>query len=134
MFTTRVLATSLAALSLAGSVLAHGYTTELVADDKSYPMWAPWTDPYESPVPDRVGRKIANDGMHLVLLQGLVANHWLIGPITDLTSGDIACNKLGAAGQKISATVAPGGKVTFKWTNVRDFELSFSCYFLFPPI
>lgn len=38
----------------------------------------------------------------------------------------MACNKLGQTGQKITAKVAPGGKVKFQWTNVST--ASVSCF------
>ena len=63
MFSSRVLAYSLVIFSFARVALGHGTLLEVNVDGTSYEAWKPWTDPYESPVPDRVVRKITNDGM-----------------------------------------------------------------------
>lgn len=57
---------------------------------------------YQQPVPTRVVRKIPNDG-----------------PVTDITSTDIACNKGGNVGTNKTFDVNAGSDMTFQWTAVR---------------
>lgn len=59
---------------------------------------------YLSPVPVRVVRKIPSDG-----------------PVMDITSPDIACNKGGEDGTSDVFDVNAGSDMTFKWTNVRPY-------------
>jgi hypothetical protein len=53
----------------------------------------PFQDPYKTPSPDRVGRKIPDNG-----------------PVEDVTSIDIQCNK-GAVPAALIATAAAGSNV-----------------------
>lgn len=53
----------------------------------------PQTDPYKSPVPDRIVRKVPGDG-----------------PVEDITSIDLQCNQ-GAAPAALVASVAAGSEV-----------------------
>ncbi|KAI0630388.1 glycosyl hydrolase family 61-domain-containing protein [Trametes polyzona] len=95
-------AVSLAALALAfvapTAVNAHGYVQDYNIGGKTYSGWLPFSDPYESPVPNRIERKIPDDG-----------------PVLDVTSPDIACNKGGESGVSAYATAAAGSKITFNW-------------------
>ncbi|KAI0706801.1 glycosyl hydrolase family 61-domain-containing protein [Cerioporus squamosus] len=95
---------SLAALAVAlvapSAVNAHGYVQGLTVGGKSYSGWLPFTDPYESPVPKRIVRKVPDDG-----------------PVLDATSSDVACNKGGESGAGAVATAAAGSEVVFNWTN-----------------
>ncbi|EIW63682.1 uncharacterized protein TRAVEDRAFT_34449 [Trametes versicolor FP-101664 SS1] len=95
---------SLAALGLAliapTVVNAHGYIHTYEIGGTSYSGWLPFSDPYESPVPSRIERKIPSDG-----------------PILDVTSSDLACNKGGETGVKAIATAAAGSKITFDWQS-----------------
>ncbi|KAI0329410.1 hypothetical protein GY45DRAFT_1253005 [Cubamyces sp. BRFM 1775] len=90
------------ALTLVGpkAVSAHGFVHSYLIDGKNYTAWLPFTDPYESPVPARIERKIPDDG-----------------PVLDVTIPDIACNKGGETGAKASANVAAGDKIVFDWVN-----------------
>jgi len=92
-----ILTTLLAAIT---SVAAHGYVTSVVADGQTESGWAPFADPYMSPVPVRVVRKIPSDG-----------------PVTDISSTDIACNQGGNDGTTKVMDVNAGSDMTFKWTN-----------------
>ncbi|CAE6514569.1 unnamed protein product [Rhizoctonia solani] len=84
-----------ALLSVASSVLAHGNLQEIVVDTPpaTYIPWLPFQDPYKPTAPERVGRKIPDNG-----------------PIEDVTSIDIQCNK-GAVPAALIATAAAGSKV-----------------------
>ncbi|KAG8690098.1 hypothetical protein FRC11_013848 [Ceratobasidium sp. 423] len=92
-----MLLASLAVL-LAGatSVHAHGYVQTVNIGGQTYQGWHPFTDPYASPVPQTVVRKVPDDG-----------------PVT-YNSPDLTCNKGGAVGNGATATVAAGQSVT--WT------------------
>ncbi|KAI0374010.1 hypothetical protein BV20DRAFT_936307 [Pilatotrama ljubarskyi] len=81
-------------------VNAHGYVKSYQMGGQTYSGWLPFTDPYESPVPSRIERKIPSDA-----------------PITDATSPDIACNQGGESGVKAYGTVEAGSPITFEWTN-----------------
>ncbi|KAI0358477.1 hypothetical protein OH77DRAFT_1397441 [Trametes cingulata] len=93
-----------AALALAlvapSVVNAHGYVKWYKMGGQNYTGWLPFTDPYESPVPSRIERKIPSDA-----------------PITDASSPDIACNQGGESGVKAYGTVEAGSSITFGWTN-----------------
>ncbi|CDO72529.1 Auxilliary Activities Family 9 protein [Trametes cinnabarina] len=91
-----------AALALVGptAVSAHGYVKKYEIGSQTYPAWDPFNDPYASPVPNRIERHIPDDG-----------------PVLDVTSPDIACNKGGETGVNAFATIAAGDKITFDWTN-----------------
>jgi hypothetical protein len=81
-------------------VAAHGYVTSVTADGQTDSGWLPFTDPYMSPVPARVVRKIPNDG-----------------PVTDISKTDIACNQGGNLGTNQMLDVNAGSDITFQWTN-----------------
>ena len=49
-------------LSLATIVKGHGFVHEVVVNGKSYPGYAPFTDPYASPAVQRIVRKVPDDG------------------------------------------------------------------------
>ncbi|CAE6512107.1 unnamed protein product [Rhizoctonia solani] len=90
-----------ALLSVASSVLAHGNLQEIVVENPpaTYIPWLPFQDPYKTPSPDRVGRKIPDNG-----------------PVEDVTSIDIQCNK-GAVPAALIATAAAGSNVALNWTD-----------------
>ena len=53
---------SLALLTIAGTlsqVTAHGYLASFIANGVTYPGWAPFSDPYITPLPVRVERRVA---------------------------------------------------------------------------
>ncbi|KAJ8454291.1 hypothetical protein ONZ45_g8731 [Pleurotus djamor] len=79
------------------SVYAHGFVHTIVANGQSYPGWSPFSDPYASPTPDRVIRKVQSDGP-------VPANQI-----------DIACGTGGQAGTKLVADVDAGSDVQFQW-------------------
>ncbi|KAG9121321.1 Esterase/lipase/thioesterase [Ceratobasidium sp. 392] len=86
------------ALLLAGAstVRAHGYVQSVTIGKKNYQAFHPFEDPYASPVPKTVVRKVADDG-----------------PI-NFDAPELTCNKKGQKGNGQTATVAAGGDVT--WT------------------
>ncbi|KAG9101764.1 hypothetical protein FRC06_002675 [Ceratobasidium sp. 370] len=92
-----VAASFLAAL---GGVQAHGFLATFLSGGVSYHAWAPFSDPYISPVPASVDRKILDNG-----------------PVTDVTHPNITCNKGGndPASATLIASVTPGSTVTFQW-------------------
>ncbi|CAE6474782.1 unnamed protein product [Rhizoctonia solani] len=89
-------------LSVASSVLAHGNVRELIVSNPSgtFIPWLPYEDPYKSPAPERVSRKIPGNG-----------------PIEDVTSIDIQCNTGGTEPAPLLATAAAGSNVAFNWTT-----------------
>ncbi|CAE6481282.1 unnamed protein product [Rhizoctonia solani] len=84
-----------ALLSAASSVLAHGNLQEIVVENPpaTYVPWLPFTDSYMPTPPGRVGRKFPDNG-----------------PVEDVTSADIQCNK-GAVPAALIATAAAGSQV-----------------------
>ncbi|KAJ1302563.1 hypothetical protein OPQ81_002880 [Rhizoctonia solani] len=96
-FDIKMLLPSLAVLfAAATSVRAHGYVQTVNIGGQTYQAWHPFTDPYASPVPQTVVRKVPDDGP------------------TTYNSADLTCNKGGSAGNGLTATVAAGQSVT--WT------------------
>ncbi|KEP49573.1 glycoside hydrolase family 61 protein [Rhizoctonia solani 123E] len=83
------------------SVLAHGNLKEIVVEAPSatYTPWLPFQDNYTPTPPGRVSRKFPDNG-----------------PVEDVTSIDIQCNK-GATPAALVATVAAGSKVDLHWTD-----------------
>lgn len=67
---------------------------------KSKPVLDPHS--YEYPVPTRVVRKVPGNG-----------------PVSDVTSTDIACNQGGNVGTNKTFDVNAGSDMTFNWTTVR---------------
>ncbi|CAE7066666.1 unnamed protein product [Rhizoctonia solani] len=96
-FDIKMLFTSLALLVAgATSVRAHGYPQTVNIGGQTYQAWHPFSDPYTQPNPSTVVRKVPDDG-----------------PLT-YNSPDLTCNKGGATGNGVTATVAAGQSVT--WT------------------
>ncbi|KAG8714794.1 hypothetical protein FRC11_007114, partial [Ceratobasidium sp. 423] len=81
-----------------GSVNAHGYLASFISGGVTYPGWAPFTDPYITPTPVRVERRILDNG-----------------PVTDVTHVNITCNKGGNVPTTLYADVVAGSSVTFQW-------------------
>jgi len=102
---------ALAALSLlVPSVLGHGYVQTIVTKSPSatWPGWNPNVDPYLSPTPQRVMRKIPGNG-----------------PVTDLSLIDVQCNGytdggFATAPAGLSASVAAGSQIALNWTTWPD--------------
>ncbi|KAF9003030.1 endoglucanase-4 [Cyathus striatus] len=80
------------------SVAAHGYLASATLDGVTYPGWSPYVDPYLTPVPVRVERRILDNG-----------------PVTDVTSPNITCNKGGNIPTTLFASVTAGTQVKFQW-------------------
>jgi len=95
-----VLATLLATVTY---VAAHGYVISVTNGGQTESGWLPWTDPYCSPVPTRVIRKIPDNG-----------------PVMDVSSTDIACNQGGNVGTNETFIVNAGSDMTFQWTDWPD--------------
>lgn len=93
----RYLVTLFAAITY---VAAHGYVTSVTADGQTESGWLPFDDPYKSPIPSRVVRKIPDDG-----------------PVTVISSTDLVCNKGGNVGTNDTFEVNAGSDMTFQWTN-----------------
>lgn len=100
------------------AVASHGFVESVVVDGQSYPGFDPNSDPYASPVPARVIRKIPSDGPGTCFptedcMQSL--NHHIV--VTAMTSTDLTCNKGGQAGSSMSANVKAGGTVVWEWNQ-----------------
>jgi len=79
-------------------VRGHGYVTEVTVGGKTYPAWRPFDDPYLTPPPTLVARKVASSG-----------------PVNP-TSPEIDCGLTGDTGTAATATAAAGSQVKFQWT------------------
>ncbi|PSR97807.1 glycosyl hydrolase family 61-domain-containing protein [Coniella lustricola] len=96
---------TLAALASASLVLGHGYVENATINGQSYPFYDPNTDPYTSPTPERISRKIPGNG-----------------PVENVTSIDIQCNGdsvdgvIGSAPAALHAPAAAGDNVTLFWS------------------
>ncbi|KAH7913630.1 glycoside hydrolase family 61 protein F [Hygrophoropsis aurantiaca] len=89
------------------SVQGHGYVQEIDAGSTVYTGYLPYSDPYYSPPPERIVRKIPGNG-----------------PVQDLTLIDLQCNGdsadgvVGSAPAPIYATSVPAGsQVQLNWTT-----------------
>ncbi|CAE6501649.1 unnamed protein product [Rhizoctonia solani] len=93
----------------ATTVLGHGYVQEVVTSSGTYTGYLPYTDPYMSPAPERIIRKIPGNG-----------------PVEDATSIDLQCNGYSAGGVAGSApapkvaVAAAGTQVALNWTTWPD--------------
>ncbi|RDW90951.1 hypothetical protein BP5796_02116 [Coleophoma crateriformis] len=92
--------------ALAATVSAHGYIDNATIAGTYYDGYQPYTDPYTSPLPDRIFRPVQGNG-----------------PITDITLIDLQCGGYTAGGisgsQPANLTggpVAAGAAVTLSWT------------------
>lgn len=81
-------------LSSTTTVSAHGYLKEIIVDGKSYPGWAPFSDPYITPAPVRYTRAYKDNG-----------------PVPDFTTADITCNVGGNVPIANNIPVKAGGTV-----------------------
>lgn len=89
---------TLALIASATLVAGHGYVTNATIGGDDYEFFQPYTDPYKSPVPDRVSRKITGNG-----------------PVEDVTSSAIQCNA-DTAPAALVAEAAAGSDVELFWT------------------
>ncbi|KAL9106888.1 MAG: hypothetical protein Q9227_008136 [Pyrenula ochraceoflavens] len=97
-----------ASLSLlfAPLISAHGYVQQAVLSSGTYAGYNPNTDPYYSPPPQRIFRKIPGNG-----------------PVQDLTLNDLQCNgylNSGSAPAPLQATVSAGSTMYLNWTTWPD--------------
>ncbi|KAG9100516.1 Esterase/lipase/thioesterase [Ceratobasidium sp. UAMH 11750] len=85
------------ALLVAGvsTVRAHGYPQNVTIAGKTYQAFHPFEDPYATPVPQTVVRKVADDG-----------------PI-NFDAAELTCNKNGQQGNGVTASVEAGQDVTW---------------------
>lgn len=92
-------------LASASLVAGHGYVNNAPIGGTNYTFYQPYTDPYTSPVPDRVSRAIQGNG-----------------PVTDLTYQDLQCGGdtvngvEGSSPAALTATAAAGSTVDLYWT------------------
>lgn len=94
-------------IAAATLVAGHGYVNNATIGDSTYEFYQPYTDPYSSPVPDRVSRPIQGNG-----------------PVTDVTLADLQCGgdtADGVVGSSPAALqagpVAAGSDVELYWTT-----------------
>ncbi|KAL0573054.1 hypothetical protein V5O48_008913 [Marasmius crinis-equi] len=91
--------------TIVSSVQGHGY----VQSGQKWTGYLPYTDPYTTPTPQRIIRKIPGNG-----------------PVTDLSLIDVQCNGYSDGGQPgsapapVFATVAAGSQVALNWTAWPD--------------
>ncbi|KAF8650452.1 hypothetical protein AX16_005254 [Volvariella volvacea WC 439] len=78
-------------------VIGHGYVHEIIANGQSYPGWLPFSDNFANPPPQKIARRIPNDGF------------------VGAGSPDLACHIGGREGAPLVAEVAAGSQVTFNW-------------------
>lgn len=90
--------TTLALIASATLVAGHGYVTNATIGGTDYEFYQPYQDPYKSPAPDRVSRKITGNG-----------------PVEDVTSSAIQCNA-DTAPAALVAEAAAGSDVELFWT------------------
>ncbi|CUA74789.1 hypothetical protein RSOLAG22IIIB_11480 [Rhizoctonia solani] len=96
-------------LATATTVLGHGYVSQVTTSAGTYTGYLPYQDPYTSPAPQRVIRKIPGNG-----------------PVEDISLIDVQCNGWSAGGVVGSepapaiATAAAGTKISFTWTEWPD--------------
>ncbi|CAE6535125.1 unnamed protein product [Rhizoctonia solani] len=90
----------------ATTVLGHGYVQEVVTSSGTYTGYHFETDPYTSPTPRRIIRKIPGNG-----------------PVQDVASIDVQCNGYSAGGvigsvpASLVAVAAAGTQVALNWTK-----------------
>ncbi|KAF8639584.1 hypothetical protein AX17_001485 [Amanita inopinata Kibby_2008] len=90
--------TTLLLLSVIDDVMCHGFVHYVVAGGQTYPGWNPFVDPYASPPPNRIVRKVLSDGF-------VAAN-----------DPDLACHHGGREGTGATADVPAGAQLTFQWS------------------
>jgi hypothetical protein len=91
----------IAAASLAMPLVnAHGYVQHVDLDGTGYDAWLPFTDPYNSPVPQRISRKVQNDS-----------------PVLDIHSNTLACNVQGEDPAPLIGDIQAGKTLSFKWNT-----------------
>ncbi|KAH8652046.1 glycoside hydrolase family 61 protein [Xylariales sp. PMI_506] len=89
----------------AALVAAHGYVDNATINGVYYQFYQPYTDPYLSPMPDRISRPIQGNG-----------------PVTDVTYADLQCGGwtdggiVGSSPAALHASATAGSTVTLHWT------------------
>ncbi|KAG8165786.1 hypothetical protein KVR01_004338 [Diaporthe batatas] len=89
---------TLALIASATLVAGHGYVTNATIGGTEYEFYQPYQDPYKTPAPERVSRKITGNG-----------------PVEDVTSAAIQCGA-DTAPAALVAEAAAGSDVELFWT------------------
>jgi hypothetical protein len=71
--------------AIAPTVLGHGYVESVTLNGQTYSGFLPWEDPYKNPVPDRIVRKIPDNGEPEINAEGLLLIFTPLGPVEDLS-------------------------------------------------
>lgn len=109
-------------------VQGHGYVQNITIDSKVYAAWHPFDDPYATPPPSLIARKVPDDGPGKWLSfnpnrKYLAKQMFLV--VTNVDDTSIRCNAGGEAGAPLSAPANGGSSITFAWNRVRpDFNHS----------
>ncbi|KAL0061762.1 hypothetical protein AAF712_011365 [Marasmius tenuissimus] len=95
--------------AIVATVHAHGYVEQVTNGGQTWTGYLPYSDPYTTPPPQRIIRKIPGNG-----------------PVEDLSLIDVQCNGYTAGGQggsapaPLVAKVAAGSTVGLQWTAWPD--------------
>ncbi|TFK26972.1 glycoside hydrolase [Coprinopsis marcescibilis] len=94
--------------SLVAQVSAHGYVEHVTLGDTKHTGYLPYVDPYMSPTPQRIIRKVPWNG-----------------PVQNVSLIDIQCNGYTAGGiptepAPLVGTIAAGQEAKLKWTSWPD--------------
>jgi cellulase len=84
-------------LLLTPGVLGHGFLQSIIVNGVSYSGWAPYSDPYITPLPPRYTRHFPDNG-----------------PVPDFTTPDITC-KQGNVPIPYNISIPAGSSVKFQW-------------------
>ncbi|KAF8813765.1 hypothetical protein BYT27DRAFT_7130798 [Phlegmacium glaucopus] len=85
-------------LSVAHLAAGHGFVHSVVFGGQTYPGWNPFVDPYATPPPARVIRKVLSDGY------------------VSSSDPDLACHHGGNNGTPAIASAPSGSPVVFQWS------------------
>jgi Auxiliary Activity family 9 (formerly GH61) len=94
--------TLFSALAAAAGAAAHGIVSDLKVDGKWYTGYMVFQDRYMSPLPERIVWSFPEAGN---------------GPVEDVSSTAITCNKGATTPAKLVAPAAAGSDVSFYWTT-----------------
>ncbi|KAF5353534.1 hypothetical protein D9756_007837 [Leucocoprinus leucothites] len=123
MFASKLALIVASLLSAAVSVLGHGYVQEITNAGNEYSGYLPYSDPYMSPAPQRIVRKIPGNGP----VTDLSLIEYTFPPVCMKASGSfrfsVQCNGyseggvVGSAPAPVYATVAAGSHISLNWTT-----------------